>query len=388
MIERNLFSEVRQALGEFPTVGIIGPRQVGKTTLARRLVKDSGHNAIFLDMENPEALAQLSEPSLFLRSQQDKLVVLDEVQRKPEIFPLLRVLIDEKRTAGRFLILGSASPELLRQSSESLAGRISYHELAPLIFNELDGEELSQLQKLHLRGGFPPSFLAASDSASSRWRTQFLRTYTERDLPMLGFAPDPPLALRFLQMVASAHAQIWNAQAFGKSLGLTHPTVNKYRDFLENAFLLRVLKPYHSNLKKRLVKSPKVYIRDSGLLHNLLRTDSYESLLAQAWSGFSWEGFAIENILQAMPDYLEPYFVRTHEGAEIDLLLTKNDQPFIAIEIKFTNAPKLPKGFVFLIDELETPHNFIITPSGDRYPKRENVEAISLGGFLEWLGNV
>ncbi len=362
---------------EFPVIGLVGPRQAGKTTLAREIAAELNMDSMYLDLELPSDLVKLTEPELFLRQHQQRLVILDEIQRMPGLFPLLRALVDEHRINGRFLILGSASPELLRQSAESLAGRIIYHELTPFQLNEV-APDTSLVMQLWLRGGFPLSFLSSSDESSFRWRQSFMRSYIERDLSLLGFPADAQLTSRFISMIASSSGAVWNAQAMGRSLDLTHPTINLYLDFLVQAFLVRKLQPFHTNLRKRLVKSPKVYFRDSGLLHNSLNLTNHDELLGNVQSGYSWEGFVIEQLATILPEQFQVWFLSTHQGAEIDLLITKGNKPFAAIEAKLSNAPSLPKGFVQLTEELNIKHRYLVTPSSGTYPVHPSINVISL----------
>lgn len=382
MIRRKLLDHLLKTLKRFPAVGITGPRQVGKTTLVKALGKE--FRRVHLDLERPSDRAKLEDPELFLSAHKDDLVILDEIQKMPELFEVLRTSIDDDRKPGRFLILGSASPELLRQSSETLAGRIRYHELTPFLVLELEDEEHEDVQRLWTRGAFPPSYLAGSDEESMEWREHFLRSYTERELPDLGFPADPVKAHRLLSMIASMQGQPWNAEAFSKALELSAPRINSYRHFLQRSYLIRELIPWHTNLKKRMVKSPKVYIRDSGLCHSLLGLGDHDALLGHAMCGFTWEGFVIEQILGICPSFY-PYFVKTHHGAEIDLLMVKGERPFMAFEIKLSNAPKLPRGFTQLCEELDVPERYIVTPSSERYPVSEKIEVIGLRELLKEL---
>lgn len=291
---------------------------MGKTTLARGLAQT---DAIFLDMERPADIAKVHDAETYLGSVSDKLVIIDEIQRKPDLFPILRVLIDQDRRPGRFLLLGSASPDLRRQAAESLAGRIDYLELAPFSLDEVGATPENQ-QKLLLRGGYPDSFLAASDKASLRWRQAFIRTFLEQDLPQLGIRIPAAQMQRFWQMLAHLHGQLWNASQIAGSLGLTPPTMRHYLDILADTFMVRSLQPYHVNLGKRLIKSPKIYLRDSGLLHALLGIETADDLYGHPVVGASWEGFVIEQLIGYIGDpSVEPAFYRTVAGAEIDLIL-------------------------------------------------------------------
>ena len=382
MIKRETENEINALIGYFPAIGIIGPRQVGKTTLAKK-IKLKDKESIYLDLELPDDLAKLNEPSLFFNANSDQCIILDEVQRKPDLFPILRAVIDQKRVPGRFLLLGSASPELIRDSSESLAGRIAYKELTPLNLMEVTGE--SDYQTHWLKGGFPNAFLAPNSQLRKAWFQNFIQTYIERDIPQLGLKVSPVILHRFVQMLCHFHGNVWNANNFSKSLELTGATIKKYLYFLSEAFLVNILPPYSPNIKKRIVKSPKIYIRDSGLLHHLLHIYEPNDLYGHIVLGHSWEGYVIEQIKQLFADSYEFCFYRTHKGAECDLLLLKAGKPEIAIEIKYTSTPKLTKGFLNSIEDLNTKNNFIITPDTDSFLIRENVEVCSLTSFLKKL---
>ena len=284
MIDRKLKASIKESLRSFPAVGIIGARQVGKTTLAKMLADESSQNTVYLDLELPSDLAKLEEAELYLKQYTNSLVIIDEIQRRKDLFPVLRALVDSDRKPGRFLILGSASPVLIKQSSESLASRIYYHELSPFCFDEI-GPSKDNNNKLWSRGGYPESFLAASEQISSQWREMFIQTHLERDIPNLGIRVPASTLRRFWQMLAHCHGQLWNAIKIGNSLGIDPKTTRRYLDILQDTFMVRQLQPYHSNTKKRLVKSPKIYLRDSGLLHCLLRIHSYDDLLGHPVAG-------------------------------------------------------------------------------------------------------
>ncbi|MFN0036008.1 MAG: ATP-binding protein [Saprospiraceae bacterium] len=372
---------LQKLLDWFPAVAIVGPRQVGKTTLAKNISAALSRPTVYLDLEAEKDRRKLKDPYLFLKRYEGHCVVLDEIQRMPGLFELLRVMVDEHREPGRFLLLGSASPALLQQSSETLAGRIAYFELAP--FNFLEINALYKEEDLWLRGGFPGSLLAEGDELSFIWRQNFIRTYLERDLRLLGLTTEPAAIRRFWQMTASANGSIWNGERFASSLGVSGGTVKKQLDFLENAFLLTVLQAWHSKMGKRMVKAPKVYVRDSGILHTLLRLDFYEELLAHPALGSSWEGFVIEQIRQLVGDNLACFYYRTHNGSECDLVLAKGSEALAAIEIKFSSAPDVSKGFYLALEDLGTAHNFVVVPHGGDYPLKPNVEVVSLISFLQ-----
>jgi len=379
-VPRFLYSQLLEGLQTFPVVGLVGPRQVGKTSLARELAAQLGTGAVMLDLERPSDLAKLAEPELFLEPLADRLVILDEVQLRPDLFGVLRVLVDAQRRPGRFLILGSAAPALMAQSSETLAGRIEYLELAPLTLTEVSQQspELSQESDLWCRGGFPDSYLARNDAQSMRWREAFVRSYLERDIPQLGIRVSAATLRRFWLMLAHYHGQLWNASTLAGSLGVSAPSVRHYLDILESTFMVRVLQPYSANLGKRLVKSPKVYLRDSGLLHTLLNLPSRDALLGHPVLGASWEGWVIEQILAQAPVGSRPSFFRTASGNEIDLLLELPGGKLCAIEIKHSASPKLGKGFVEVLDALELQSGFVIAPVNEPFPLSQRATALPL----------
>lgn len=382
MLTRHAQSDLLELLGFFPVVAIVGPRQVGKTTLAKEMLSQMGRESTYLDLENPEDAAKLTDPVLFLKSHSNQCVVLDEIQRMPQLFPVLRSMVDLQRQPARFLLLGSATPDLIRDSSESLAGRISYRELTPFNLTEVDHDD-SDDQLIHwFRGGFPDAYLAPSDRMSVRWQSGFIQTYVERDLPLLGLDIDRTVIRKLWTMVAHIHANVLNMSNLGRSLGVTSVTVKKYLGFLEGAFLIRQLQPWSVNLGKRLVKSPKIYVRDSGALHRLLGMPTIGALLTHPSVGASWEGYAIEQVIQVLPDDVEAYYYRTQEGAECDLVLVRGGRPIAGIEVKHTSAPKLTKGTLQSFADLGAPMNFIITPDTDEYPLAENIRVCSLKDFL------
>lgn len=378
--DRQILPLFQEYLSIFPAVGLLGPRQVGKTTLVKNLTLEK--ESLYLDLEKASDRAKLIDPELFLKAHAEKTVILDEIQLMPELFSELRSLIDEQREPGRFILLGSASPDLIRKSADSLAGRIGYLELTPFYLGEIDSDEL---QKLWIRGGFPLSFLAKSERESQLWRQNFIKTYLERDLAQIGLSTDPRLVERFWMMLANAQGGIWNAESFAKALGITRPTVNRYLEFLEGSFMVRVLAPFHQNIKKRLVKSPKVFIRDTGLLHALTGIDSMDALSNLLLIGPSWEGFVIEQIIATYGDEFEYYFYRTHQGAGCDLVLVKNGVVKTAIEIKNTLSPKLSKGMQISMEDTGAEKGVIICRIEDGYPLSEKVRAIGLKEFLRGL---
>ncbi len=376
MISRALLAGLKKSLEQFPVCAIIGSRQVGKTTLAKTLAKDVfPENHVHLDLENPQDLGRLSEPQLYLEKQRGKLVIIDEIQRRPELFPLLRFLVDQ--SGFHFLILGSSSPELMKQSSESLAGRIEYLELPPLTLQEV-GADRDGMDSLWLRGGYPRSYLAAGDEESFRWRSAFVRTFLERDLPQLGIRVPAPALRRFWQMTAHFHGQIWNAQKVAQSMDITSPTAKHYLDILENTFILRVLQPYAPNVKKRLVKSPKIYFRDTGLLHNSLDILSSDALMGHITLGASWEGFAAEQIIRRASPFSKFYFYRTAGGAEVDLVEIRPDHRPILYEMKHSLAPKPSKGLHSAIADLNPESVHLVYPGSENYPIDSKVHVLSL----------
>ncbi len=378
MISRDLAPLLIKRLEQFPAVALLGPRQSGKTTLAKMLGDEV--ESIYLDLENPQDLAKLDDPRSYLLKHRNKLVILDEVQRLPDLFKVLRGLIDEGIesgfNSGQFLLLGSASIALLRQSSESLAGRLAVLELSALSVTEIEAE---QLETLWVRGGFPLSFLAISDQQSVLWRSHFIQTYLERDIPQLGPRIAAETLRRFWVMLAHLQGSPFNAARVAKSLAVDGKTVARYLDLMVDLLLVRRLQPYHANVKKRLVKAPKVYLRDSGLLHTLLRLDDSEDVLSHPVSGESWEGFVIENLIRAAPNRTEVSYYRTSAGAEIDLLLDFGGKHGVwAIEIKKSSSPKVSKGFYLSIQDLNPARAFLVYAGDERYPKAENIEAIGL----------
>lgn len=377
MIKRFLEVQLIEILGNFPCLALVGPRQCGKTTLARKLA-ESFHEALYLDLESSRDLVKLEDAEAYLEQFADRLVIIDEVQRKKELFPLLRSLIDRKRTPGRFLLLGSASPDLIRDTSESLAGRVVYKELTPFLFNELYPEIPTFDQWVY--GGFPDAILRKS--AWITWMGSYIRTYLERDLPLLGYPGNANVTGRLLSMLAHYHANLVNINEISKSLGLTAPTVKRYLDFLEQAFLIRILYPYYSNLGKRLIKTPRIFIRDSGILHYTLGLNSYEELIGHPKCGASWEGFVIEQILAILPDSLRCFFYRTHDGAELDLVICKGDVPIYGIEIKMGSELGPGRGNTEAFKVLQTQKNFLIHQGEEEFYHSSGLLICGLTSFL------
>ncbi len=382
LIPRNTEKFVKTHLEIFPAVVILGPRQCGKSTLVRMISTDL-HNLLYLDLQSRDDVAKLNEPSLFFQANNDRTICLDEVQEVPELFTFLRSEIDKDRRPGRFILLGSASRNLIQQTSESLAGRVGIIELPPFQITEVSNEENYTLTKFWLRGGYPDSFLAPFEQASILWRENFIRTYVERDIPQLGFQIPANQLKRMLIMCAHSHGQVLNASKLGESMGLTHPTIKKYIDLLEQTFILRVLRPYEANVKKRLVKSPKIYVRDSGLLHRLLQIDNFNSLLGNPIYGASWEGMVIENICSSLTD-ADFSFFRSSSGNELDLIIQKGNET-VAIECKASTAPKLTKGFWKALEIIKPDKTYVIAPVNEKYPLAENVMVSSLENAINEL---
>lgn len=387
MYKRKLTQKIIKQLSQNSAVAILGPRQIGKTTLAHEIAK--GQPSIYLDLENPEDFQKLKDPAHYLELHADKLVILDEVQRYPDLFMSLRGIIDARRREGRgngrFLVLGSATNELLKQSSESLAGRIHYSELTGLNPFEIEQTDGEPLQKLWMRGGFPDSYSAIDDEASHNWRQNFIRTYLERDIPQLGPRIPATTLMRFWTMLAHTQGELLNASKLASSLGVESVTVSRYLDLMVDLLLVRRLEPWHGNVKKRLVKSPRTYVRDSGLVHSLLQIPNYESLLGHPIFGKSWEGFVIETIINALPLSAHPFFYRTSAGAEIDLLIEFGMDQYWAIEIKASRTPNLKKGFHIACEDLKVKNKFVVYTGKDNFPSNYDTTILSLSHFLEEL---
>lgn len=382
IIRRRHLDAVGRLLGRFPVVGLLGARQVGKTTLARTWLRARAGRAVSFDLENPADLARLTDPMLALEARQG-LVVLDEIQRRPELFPVLRVLADRRPRRARFLVLGSASPALLRQGSESLAGRIAYYELPGLSLREA-GPRMAE--RLWLRGGFPRSFLARSDAASMEWRRAFLRTFLERDLPALGVNVAAGTMRRFWTMLAHHHGQLWNASEFGRSFGVADTTVRGYLDKLTDAFMVRQLQPWHENIGKRQVRAPKVYVRDSGLLHTLLDAPARSDLEVHPKVGASWEGFILEQLIQQLGARPEAcHFWRTHTGAELDLLIMRGSRR-LGFEIKRTTAPAVTPSMRSALADLKLDSLTVVHAGSESFPLAPRVTAMGWRSIVQNIG--
>ena len=390
MIQRTLEDQLIQGLKSMPVVVILGPRQVGKTTLALDFAKPLLDKPVhYLDLELDSDLAKLDDAESYLRRFENQLLVIDEVQRKPDLFRIIRGLVDIRKRAGEkaghFLLLGSASKELLQQSSETLAGRIRYLELTPFTVKELhQNDPLGfNVEKLWFRGGFPDSYLAESDSASWHWRQDFIKKYVEKDIPLFGPQVPATRMRRFWTMLAHYHGQQANLSDIGKSLEVSHTTIKTYLDTLQDFFMVRQLPAWSGNTKKRLVKTPKIYIRDSGLLHSLLTIQDFEHLLGHPVLGASWEGFVVETVLNSISSSWTPSYYRSSNQAEIDLVLEKSNQEVWAIEVKRSIAPSLSSGFHRACEDIGATKKWVVYSGKDRFPIKNETEVI---GLIEFLG--
>lgn len=377
MVHRRLQTQLTALIADYPAVALLGPRQVGKTTLA--LAVSAGLDAVYLDLESAADRAKLTEPELYLQDHEDKLVILDEVHRLPELFPTLRGLIDagrrRGRRAGRFLLLGSASRDLLQQSSETLAGRIAYLELAP--FDVLETPD----ENLWIRGGFPDSLLAADDKRSLIWRQNFIRTYLERDVPRLGPRIAAETLRRFWVMLAHTQGGLLNAASLARGLDVSGKTLASYLDLMVDLLLVRRLPPWHKNVGKRLVKSPKVFVRDSGVLHALLGLRDKEAVISHPIVGASWEGYVIENLINVAPAETEACFYRASGGAEVDLILTLPGKKPWVVEVKRSLEPRLTKGFYFACDDIQPEARYVVYPGEESFALAKDVMAVSLSAL-------
>lgn len=378
MIQRTAEARIRHLLNGFPCVGLIGPRQVGKTTLAKEIGK-SFERVIYLDLELNADLVKLEDAETYLRQFNDHLIIIDEVQRKPDLFPVLRALIDQDRRPGRFILLGSASPSLLKNASESLAGRIAYHQLGGFSIPEIAPE--FDINSLWLRGGFPDAFL--KPDFWQDWMENFVLTYLERDLPGLGFPADRTTGRHLWSMMAHYHGNLLNFTELSKSLEMSATTVKRYISFLEEAFLLRVLEPYHANLGKRIVKTPKVYLRDTGILHYFLGVQTLDELFGHPKKGASWEGFVIEQILQKLPANQQVFFYRSHDGAETDLVIISGGKPAASVEIKFGSVARPSRGNTESVKALKTESNFILVSGNEDYLLTSGFRVCGIKLFLD-----
>ena len=384
---RSIEESVRARLSAVPAVVLLGPRQVGKTTLARKLAADWPGGALYLDMERPADRRKLDDADAYLRAQQGKLVVIDEIHRVPQLFEVLRGIIDDWRAAGmrsgHFLLLGSAALDLMQQASESLAGRVAYLDVAPITVQELPAN--LRTDALWLRGGFPDSLLAASDIASLDWRRDFIRSYLERDVPMFAPRLPAPAVGRLWTMLAHNQGELLAQTRLAQALGVSSPAVARYLDLLVNLQLVRSLLPWSNNIGKRLVKTPKTYVRDSGLVHALLGLETLDDVLGHPVAGHSYEGMVIENLIHIAAPRYTPYFYRTQDGAEIDLVLARGNTPEIAIEVKRSSAPSVQKGFALACDDLGITRRYVVYPGQEQFGLRHGAQAIGVKDLLQQL---
>jgi predicted AAA+ superfamily ATPase len=378
-IARDIEPFVIQNLKIFPAVALLGPRQAGKSTLIKHL-SSQFDSFIYLDLQNYTDLQKLTDPFLFYEAHKNAIICIDEIQLMPDLFSSLRSIIDANRKNGQFILLGSASRDIIQKTSESLAGRVGLVELTPFLETEIADQPTYSLQKYWFRGGFPLSFLNETDSDSLLWRENFIRTFIERDIPQFGLQIPALHLRRLLQMCSHNQGQLLNQSKLAQSLDITHPTLRRHIDILEQTYIMRVLQPYEKNVKKRIIKSPKIYIRDSGLLHSFLQIDSYTDLMGNPIFGASWEGFVIENIMASMPNW-SGYFYRSSSGDEIDLILEKGTRK-IAIECKASSSPQLTKGFYNAINDLKPDEVFVVAPIHDTYKINEIITVCGLHEFL------
>ncbi len=383
MIKRNLYSELNFSLKKFPVVCITGPRQCGKTTLAKLICSEQKKDFVYLDLEKIEDNRRIQDPGLFFQDNRQKLIVIDEIQRNPNLFPEIRAEVDTNRRAGRFLILGSASPDIILNTSETLAGRIKYIHLHPFILSEL--KKTINWKDLFFWGGFPNIVLDNDAQFRKDWLDNFIYTYLERDLPMLGLKASPVQVRRLWEMLAYQSGNLLNSSSLARSLGVSNHTVNAYMDYLEGAFMIYRIEPFEINIGKRIVKSKKVFMADTGLLHRLLRIDSYNQLMSTQLAGHSWENFVLIQILPIIRKNWNIWFYRTHTGIEADLVLGKGLKPEICIEIKLSSAPGITRSFATAINDLQTSKNYIIIPDVKKYRLRKDITVCSINDFLEMI---
>lgn len=381
MIERFLEKKILRDLAWSPIVGLVGSRQVGKTTLVKHLQTVMAKPSLYLDLELQEDWYKLNDAQSYLAGHADECVIIDEIQVRPELFALLRGLTDQQREPARFVLLGSASPHIVKLNTETLAGRIAYHELSPFSFSEI--RHRYSMEEHWLCGGFPNALLAPTPIITRKWLDDFTETFIHRDLARLGFSVPAPLLRNMLSMVAHLNGSLLNVSNLAASLGVSQPTTNKYLELLEGSFLIRRLPPYFVNVGKRLTKSPKLYVRDSGLLHYLLRVFDLETLRGNPAVGTSWEGYAIEQIIREAPEFSDFYYYRTQHGAEVDLLMLTPEGKKVCIEIKFSVAPVISRGFYQSIDDLKPDASYVITPGGERYDRSDGLRICPLEAFLE-----
>ncbi|MEA3287634.1 MAG: ATP-binding protein [Candidatus Marinimicrobia bacterium] len=375
--------EISNLCSYFPVVGLIGARQVGKTTLCKMIQTRTGKQTHYLDLELNSDLNKLGRAELYLSRFKNQCVIIDEIQRKPELFPLLRALVDQTGDSCQFIITGSASPDLIQQSTESLAGRIAYVVIHPFADQELP--PFISLESHWFRGGFPKALFAPNDNLAQKWIANFVTSYLERDLRLLGLSAEPLLLRRLWMMLAHTHGNIIKFSALSSSLGISINTVRRYVDFFEQAFLIRRLNPHFSNFKKKLVKSPKFFLQDSGILHQLLSIGSLEELFGHPSMGNSWEGYCISQIMGVVQNHYEAAFYRTHDGAECDLVLSRSGSVKYALEFKFSDSPTLTKGNTEAFKSIESKENYVVVPKGESYQLNEMVRVINIHNFISSL---
>lgn len=390
-IKRKIEKQALEILKWSPSLTLLGPRQIGKTTLANQLRKQLNKASIYIDLEDQEDLKKILDNKIFFEENKDKCVIIDEIQRLPELFATLRGVIDKHRVPARFILLGSASPIILKKATESLTGRTVYLELPGIHFTEVDTS--IRLADHWVTGGYPTPLLAEEEKIRKVWYKSFMKNFIEVDLPQVGLSAPSLTLYRLITMIAHNNGTLWNASSLSKALGINHKTVASYRDFLEKTYLIRVLPPFFSNAKKKIVKSPKVYVRDSGILHYLVKVNDFNDLLGHPVVGHSWEGYIIEQIASYISylteDLIELSFYRTREGSECDLVITRGIQPLIAIEIKMSTTPKTTRGLTNAIKDLGTTHNFIVIPKcDDPYPLKGNIEVTDLASILNQLKKI
>ena len=376
-----MHKEIISLLRNFPAVAILGARQVGKTTLAKQIAAVQKKAFLYLDLENPLDIRRLADPYTFLTENRDRCIIIDEIQTIPSLFSVLRSVIDKDRRNGRFILLGSVSPELVKGVSESLAGRIAYRELSPVNYLELP--ETIARNKHWLRGGFPDALLSRTDRVATEWMNSFVKSYVERDLSKLfGVEFTSSVITRLLNMLSHVNGSVWNAEMIARSLGITAPTVNRYMDFLEGAFLIHRLPPFYINTRKRLVKAPKIYIRDNGLLHNLCMVQTMVQLKGHPVVGSSWEGYIVEQVKQLKPAGTDLYYYRTQAGTEYDMVIARGIKPLACIEVKLNNAPVITKGNYQSLADLKTKKNFVVVPDIEEYKTKEGIVICNMDTLL------
>lgn len=388
MIKRiKLIANITELASFFPVVVLVGPRQVGKTTLAKLYAESTNQSFIYLDMERPSDEDKLKDPERYITENADKIFIIDEIQRKPTLFTLLRSLVDENPKAGRFILLGSASPHIIKGISETLAGRSYLMELYPFSLAEL--QDTVPFERQFFYGGFPKAVLTSSSRLATLWLKGFIQTYLERDLPILEMPAPPTLVRRLWSMLAHQNGQLTNYTAIGNALGLSYNTIKRYLDFMEGAFLITQLQPFTPNSSKKLVKAPKVYIRDTGILHSLIEVKDYDQLQGHIALGCSWETYVLAQLRSGLSDQHSLYFYRTHAGAEIDVVITKAELAVATVEIKYSTTPSLSRGYYSAIEDIGVEANFVVVPGFADYPIHEKSRIVGIHPFIEkYIGSI